>query len=100
MNRRETVEVNGQKFTLLSVSITWYFNINDRYLAGKRNSAGYMNEMIKGVVVEPMEVNKKGLEYFEERGDIATVEQLIARIEKFLRSPARQENGESAGEKA
>ena len=47
-----------------------------------------------------MEVNKKGLEYFEERGDIATVEQLIARIEKFLRSPARQENGESAGEKA
>ena len=90
MNRRETVEVNGQKFTLQSVSITWYFNINDRYLAGKRNSAGYMNEMIKGVVVEPMEVNKKGLEYFEERGDIATVEQLIARIEKFLRSPARQ----------
>ena len=77
MNRRETVEVNGQKFTLQSVSITWYFNINDRYLAGKRNSAGY-----------------------EERGDIATVEQLIARIEKFLRSPARQENGESAGEKA
>ena len=93
MNRQETVEVNGQKFTLQSVSITWYFNVNDRYLAGKRNSAGYMNEMIKGVVVEPIEVN------FEERGDIATVEQLIARIEKFLRSPARQENGESTSEK-
>lgn len=100
MNRQEKVTVNGQEFTLQSVPVTWYFDVNDRFLSGKRNSAGYMDALLKGVVVEPMEVNKKGLDYFEEEGDIATVEQLIARIEKFLRTPKKQAEGEPEGKKA
>ena len=50
--------------------------------------------------MEPLEVKNKGLAYFEETGDLATVEMLVARIEKFLRSTAKPASGVGASEKA
>ena len=101
MNRQEKVNINDQDFTLQSVSISWYYDINDRFLSGKqRRSAGYIDALLRGVVVEPLEVKNKGLAYFEETGDLATVEMLVARIEKFLRSTEKPASGVGASEKA
>lgn len=102
MNRKETITINGQKFTLQSVSPIWYFDTYDRFGGGasKRNTAKYMDALFKGVVVEPLEVSKKGMEYFDEMGDIATSQALYVYIEKFLRSTTGQSGSDPAGEEA
>lgn len=88
MARQKKVTVNGQDYTLQSVSPRWYFDVNDRcgMTGGKKNTAGYVDEMLKNVVIEPPEIKTKGLEYFNDMEDgIAATEQLLTEVESFLR---------------
>ncbi len=91
MARQKKVTVNGKDYTLQSVSPKWYFEVNDRYnmTGGKKNTAGYVDEMFKNVVVEPLEVKTQGLEYFCDMDDgIAVAETLLMEAESFLRGRA------------
>ena len=88
MARQKKVTVNKQDYMLQSVSPKWYFDVNDRYgmTGGKKNTAGYVDEMFKNVVVEPPEIKSQGLEYFGDMDDgIAVTEQLLTEVESFLR---------------
>lgn len=55
----------------------------------------YMDTLFKNVVTCPIEVMRKGFDYFEEREDIETAELLVREIERFLR-PGKQ-HSTSAG---
>ncbi len=86
MARKKETTVNGMKFTFQSISPQSYYGINDEYLTGKkRDTAGYLDALIRNVVVEPKEVNAEGLGYFDENDDIGTSEKLLTAIESFLR---------------
>lgn len=89
MAKTKDVTINGQKFTLQSVSPTWYYNFNDECGntgGGKRKSVKYMDGMFRNCVVSPPEVKADGMAYFDEQEDLSTAEKLIAEIETFLRS--------------
>ena len=100
MAKHEDVLVNGQEFTLQSVGPQWYFEQNDRCGMtgnGSRDTARYIDLMLKNVVIFPAEVAAKGLKYFEERDDIETPELLLREIERFLRPGKRSGSGAAQG---
>lgn len=89
MAKTKKVTVNGQEFELQSVSPSWYYDFNDECGntgSGKRKSAKYMDGMFKNCVISPPELKAQGMEYFDEKEDLKTPEQLIGAIEQFLRS--------------
>ena len=90
MARQKKVKIDGQEFTLQSVSPTWYMECNDRHgmTGSKKKTAAYMDEMFKNIVVEPKELNNEGMKYFDEREDLYTAERLFSEIEAFLRERA------------
>lgn len=85
MAKQKSVKVNGKEFTLQSVSPRWYLELNDRngMTGGKKNTAGYIDELFKNVVVSPAEVQATGLDFFGD--DIDSVEKLLSEVESFLR---------------
>lgn len=87
MAKQKKVIVNGQEFTLQSVSPTWYFGINDEcgMTGGKKDTSKYLDTMFKNCVVSPAEVRNDGMAYFDEKEDVKTPEKLIKAIEQFLR---------------
>ena len=79
MAKTKEITIGEQKFTLQSVSPSWYYDFNDECGntgSGKRKSAKYMDGMFKNCVVAP----------FDDNEDLKTAEKLIAAIEQFLRS--------------
>lgn len=85
MARQKGVTVNGKDFTLQSVSPRWYLGLNDRngMTGGKKDTAGYIDELFKNVVVSPAEVQTSGLDFFGD--DVDSVEKLLSEVESFLR---------------
>lgn len=88
MAKTKEVEIGKQKFTLQSVSPSWYYDFNDECgnTGGKRRSTKYMDGMFRNCVISPPEIKSKGMTYFDENDDLGTAEKLIAAIEQFLRS--------------
>ena len=85
---QSTITVNGEEYTLQSVSPTWYFGVNDdcgMTGGGRRDTTKYIDTMLKNVVISPAEVKADGISYFDEKDDIKTPEKLIKAIETFLR---------------
>ena len=87
MAKQKTVIVNGTEYTLQSVSPSWYFGHNDAngMTGGKRDTAKYIDGLLKNVVIAPKEVNTQGMAYFDAAEEIDTPEQLLREIESFLR---------------
>lgn len=87
MAKQKKITVNGTEYNLQSVSPQWYYEINDEcgMTGGKRNSARYIDELLKNVITSPQEVRNKGIEYFNEIDDIGSTEKLLKEIESFLR---------------
>ena len=79
MAKTKEITIGEQKFTLQSVSPSWYYDFNDEC-----GNTG--NGKFKNCVVAPAEVKAKGMEYFDDNEDLKTAEKLIAAIEQFLRS--------------
>lgn len=87
MARTETVTVGGTDYQLQSVTYSWYSNLTDLYINpanGRKNTAKYVDALIKGCVTAPAEVAKGGLKYFDEQDDLATPSELVREIENFL----------------
>lgn len=87
MTRTKTVTVGGTDYQLQSVTYSWYSNLTDLYINpanGRKNTAKYVDALIKGCVTAPAEVAKGGLKYFDERDDLATPSELVREIENFL----------------
>ncbi|MDE7331208.1 MAG: hypothetical protein K2O16_03055 [Lachnospiraceae bacterium] len=87
MAKQKKATVNGTEYTLQSVSPQWYMEINDEcgMTGGKRNTAKYIDEMFKNVIVSPPEVRNEGIGYFNLNDDIDSTEKLLKEIESFLR---------------
>lgn len=88
MAKQKKVSVEGQEFTLQSVSPSWYFQTNDEcgMTGGRsRDTTKYLDTMFKNVVISPPEVASQGMSYFDEKEDVKTPEKLIKAIEQFLR---------------
>ena len=80
MAKQKKVTVNGEEYTLQSVSPTWYFGVNDdcgMTGGGRRDTTKYIDTMLKNVVISPAEVKADGISYFDEKDDIKTPEKLI-----------------------
>ena len=87
MARTKTVTVGGTDYQLQSVTYSWYSNLTDLYINpanGRKNTAKYVDALIKGCVPAPAEVAKGGLKYFDEQDDLATPSELVREIENFL----------------
>lgn len=87
MARTKTVTVGGTDYQLQSVTYSWYSNLTDLYINpanGRKNTAKYVDALIKGCVTAPAEVAKSGLKYFDEQDDLATPSELVREIENFL----------------
>ena len=87
MARTKTVLVNDVEYKLQSVNFSWYSNLTDLYINpahGRKNTARYTDALIKGCVVEPAEVAKAGLKFFDEQDDLVTPGELVREIENFL----------------
>lgn len=87
MARTKTVNVGGTDYQLQSVTYSWYSNLTDLYINpanGRKNTAKYVDALIKGCVTAPAEVAKGGLKYFDEQDDLATPSELVREIENFL----------------
>ena len=87
MARTKTVTVGGTDYQLQSVTYSWYPNLTDLYINpanGRKNTAKYVDALIKGCVTAPAEVAKGGLKYFDEQDDLATPSELVREIENFL----------------
>ena len=87
MARTKTVTVDGTDYQLQSVTYSWYSNLTDLYINpanGRKNTAKYVDALIKGCVTAPAEVAKGGLKYFDEQADLATPSELVREIENFL----------------
>ena len=81
MAKTKEITIGEQKFTLQSVSPSWYYDFNDECGntgSGKRKSAKYMDGMFKNCVVAPAEVKAKGMEFFDDNEDLKTAEKLIS----------------------
>ncbi len=94
--RKEVTEINGQCFTMQSVPPRWYFETNDAcgMSSDRKDTARYIDLMLKNCIIDPPEIKKQGIGYFDERGDIDTPEKLLGRLERFLR-PGAQPTGSS-----
>lgn len=87
MARTKTVTVGGTDYQLQSVTYSWYSNLTDLYINpanGRKNTAKYVDALIKGCVTAPAEVAKGGLKYFDGQDDLATPSELVREIENFL----------------
>ena len=87
MARTKTVTVGGTDYQLQSVTYSWYSNLTDLYINpanGRKNTAKYVDALIKGCATAPAEVAKGGLKYFDEQDDLATPSELVREIENFL----------------
>ena len=87
MARTKTVTVGGTDYQLQSVTYSWYSNLTHLYINpanGRKNTAKYVDALIKGCVTAPAEVAKGGLKYFDEQDDLATPSELVREIENFL----------------
>ena len=87
MARTKTVTVGGTDYQLQSVTYSWYSNLTDLDINpanGRKNTAKYVDALIKGCVTAPAEVAKGGLKYFDEQDDLATPSELVREIENFL----------------
>lgn len=87
MARTKTVTVGGIDYQLQSVTYSWYSNLTDLYINpanGRKNTAKYVDALIKGCVTAPAEVAKGGLKYLDEQDDLATPSELVREIENFL----------------
>lgn len=87
MARTKTVTVGGTDYQLQSVTYSWYSNLTDLYINpanGRKNTAKYVDALIKGCVTAPAEVAKGGLKYFDEQDDLAIPSELVREIENFL----------------
>lgn len=87
MARTKTVTVGGTDYQLQSVTYSWYSNLTDLHINpanGRKNTAKYVDALIKGCVTAPAEVAKGGLKYFDEQDDLATPSELVREIENFL----------------
>lgn len=87
MARTKTVTVGGTDYQLQSVTYSWYSNLTDLYINpanGRKNTAKYVDALIKVCVTAPAEVAKGGLKYFDEQDDLATPSELVREIENFL----------------
>lgn len=91
MAKQKKVKVNGTEYTLQSVSPRWYYEHNDncKMATNSRNTAEYVDGLLKNVVIEPKEVSNEGMDYFDRQDDISSVEKLTNEIESFLRGPAK-----------
>lgn len=96
MAKQATVIVNGNEYILQSVSPQWYLDNVDRFGRGK-NTAKYIDELIRNVVVSPPEVASRGLAYFNDLEDIATPTMLSEAIETFLAKPEQPRKGAGKG---
>ena len=87
MAKTKEITIGEQKFTLQSVSPSWYYDFNDECgnTGGRRKSTKYMDGMFRTCVVSPPEVKAQGMSYFDNKEDLRTAEKLIAAIEQFLR---------------
>ena len=102
MARTKTVTVNGTEYTLQSVTFSWYSNLTDLYVnpaTGRKNTAKYVDALIRGCVTAPAEVAKGGLKYFDDMDDLATPGELVREIENFLSERTRPNGSAGAGEK-
>lgn len=102
MARTKTVTVNGTDYTLQSVTFSWYANLTDLYINpsnGRKNTAKYVDSLIKGCVTAPVEVARAGLKYFDELEDLASPSELVREIEAFLNERTRSKGGSEAGAK-
>ena len=87
MARTKTVTVGGTDYQLQSVTYSRNSNLTDLYINpanGRKNTAKYVDALIKGCVTAPAEVAKGGLKYFDEQDDLATPSELVREIENFL----------------
>lgn len=87
MARTKEITIDGVTYKLQSINLTSYTSLTDAYinpLNGRRNTAKYTDKLIQSCVVEPLEVGKKGLKYFDDTDDIATPLRLAKEIETFL----------------
>ena len=96
MAKQEVIRINGTEFVLQSVSPQWYMDNLDRFGRGK-NTSKYIDELFKNVVVSPPEVASKGMEYFNEKEDLATATTLLEEIESFLVRPVEQRDSKKSG---
>ena len=87
MAKTKEITIGVQKFTLQSVSPSWYYDFNDECgnTGVRRKSTKYMDGMFRNCVVSPPEVKAQGMSYFDNKEDLRTAEKLIAAIEQFLR---------------
>ena len=87
MAKTKEITIGDQKFTLQSVSPSWYYDFNDECgnTGGRRKSTKYMDGMFRNCVTSPPEVKAQGMSYFDDKEDLRTAEKLIAAIEQFLR---------------
>ena len=62
------------RFSLQSVSPTWYFQTNDEcgMTGGKKDTTKYLDTMFKNVVIAPAEVKTDGMGYFDAQEDVKT----------------------------
>lgn len=100
MTRQKTVIVNDVEYKLQSANFSWYTNLTDLYISpahGRKSTAIYADTLIKGCVVAPEDVAKKGLKFFDEQDDISTPGELVREIEKFL---AERSKPDSSKEKS
>ena len=88
MAKTKEITIGEQKFTLQSVSPSWYYDFNvecGNTGSGKKKSAEYMDRMFKNCVIAPAEVRNQGMAYFDKQEDLKGPEALIKAIETFLR---------------
>lgn len=88
MAKTKNVTLDGQEFTLQSVSPSWYFETNDdcgMTGGGRRDTSKYLDTMFKNCVTSPAEVKSMGMAYFDDKEDVKMPEKLIRAIEQFLR---------------
>ena len=102
MARTKTVTVNGMDFSLQSVTFSWYSNLTDLYVnpaTGRKNTAKYVDALIRGCVTAPAEVARGGLKYFDEQEDLVTPSELVREIENFLSERTRPKDSSEASAK-
>lgn len=86
MAKTGELTVQGKTFSVQKVSPRWYYGLSDRHLInGKRNTAGYVDELLKNTITAPAEIKVEGIDYFDEDG-LGLVEELVNEIESFLKS--------------
>ncbi len=96
MARTKTVLINDVEYKFQSVNFSWYSNLTDLYVNpahGRKNTAKYADALFKGCVVEPAEVAKGGLKFFDDQDDLATPGELVREIENFLAERGRPGGG-------